>query len=683
MKKVKKILIIFLSVIFLITQNLSTAIAYEIPIAPSQPANNHDVPTPPKPPEAPSAPQTPNQSQSNNDKSSLSVDNNSNSTTHSENQHQENQQINNSQNNNQTEDTFIESGDANSAISSLTEVSYNSPSTSPNNVNSTNLSINNNGSSSESSSSSIINTNSQITQENNASIDNTLSHNTTTGQNNASYNVGNTTIVTGDANTTGIVVSSLNTNLEGISISEFQVADVHTGDFVLDFGTNCTLNCNENNTSGKNIGNNSDSTNKNIFQNNDANLENEITLTSNSGDNNTNFNTSSDSFIQTGDANVSANILSFLNNNLSGNIQIGIIDIFGALIGDIILPESEINSDTSTINQNIAGSNNTAAINSTINENISQTNEANIINDLTLNAETGGNSVNNNTGGDSIIQTGQAYVNTNTINIANSNAMDENLLIVIVNKAGEWIGKILGVPEGSLLWESNGSDSQNSSIVSEETNINLEQTNNAVIKNNVNLSANTGGNSASYNTSGNNVIKTGEAKIVANLINFVNNNVKGGKKLIVTVVNVFGKWVGNFVPPGTKKDSPHTPSNQNPTQLATAASSPKNNSQPQSISIPNKEAAQTKTTPIPPEANSENKVNKVISFQNNQIESGNQKVQAVFATASKNEPIVHSVLDKNQKKRFRINLAWLILLAPLSTIHFLRQKLIKRPLKFS
>ena len=64
--------------------------------------------------------------------------------------------------------------------------------------------------------------------------------------------------------------------------------------------------------------------------------------------------------------------------------------------------------------------------------------------------------------------------------------------------------------------------------------------------NNVDLYANTGGNSASRNTGGDNSITTGDATIVANIINFVNTNISGNGRLFVNVVNVFGSWFGDF-----------------------------------------------------------------------------------------------------------------------------------------
>ena len=144
--------------------------------------------------------------------------------------------------------------------------------------------------------------------------------------------------------------------------------------------------------------------------------------------------------------------------------------------------------------------------------------------------------------------------------------------MVIVNEAGNWIGKILGAPVGSLLAGSdefefllsdtgeitvtnagNGQNSENTGVVNYETNNTTVQMNQANLINNLDLSANTGGNSASRNTAGDSNVTTGDAEIIANLVNFVNNNIVGGR-LFVNVVNVFGSWIGDFVGPGFDKE---------------------------------------------------------------------------------------------------------------------------------
>ena len=71
----------------------------------------------------------------------------------------------------------------------------------------------------------------------------------------------------------------------------------------------------------------------------------------------------------------------------------------------------------------------------------------------------------------------------------------------------------------------------------------------------MNLSGNTGGNTIQNSMNGGASVETGDVNIVASVVNFVNNNITGGGKLFVTVINVFGSWLGDFVGPGQTKEN--------------------------------------------------------------------------------------------------------------------------------
>lgn len=442
-----------------------------------------------------------------------------------------------------------------------------------------------NGTNSDNNGSISIENNNDTNQNNSAYVNTDLSEDATTGSNSTSYNVGNSSIDTGDANVTGTVVTFVNTNASGILVSEFNVADDHIGDIILDFVANCVAGCGGGDLKTANTGNGSYSdntssidttTNNNTTQNNDANIGSSLNLTADSGNNTASYNTGGDSDITTGDANVAANVLTFANNNIAGDVIYGVVNIFGDLIGDIIFPEDALNccggNVTAENTGNGSGSTNDADINVENNDNTIQTNTANIKNDLVFDAQSGNNSASKNTGGDSSITTGDTSVDANVLNIVNSNLLAGNMWLVLVNEAGNWIGKILGAPEGQNFAgsagtefnvdeqgyitasnNSNGTGSENTSSVNQTNTDTTVQNNNATVNNKLNLSANTGENSTSNNTGGNSDITTGDASIVANLVNFVNNNIKGNGRLFVTVVNVFGNWLGDFVAPGQTK----------------------------------------------------------------------------------------------------------------------------------
>ena len=485
-------------------------------------------------------------------------------------------------------DTTIETGDATNTATITNDVNSNLSATPDGGGGGVTIVNDGNGSGSDNLGSATIVNDSSTFQNNSAIVINDLEQTSNTGENSASSNVGNSTIKTGDANTTGTIINAVNTNVDGVAVAEFNVVDDHLGDIILDFGSGCLIGCAPGDFSVENSGNGEDSTNSgditaitnnNTFQTNDAMVENNMTLDANSGTNNTNSNTGGDSLVETGDANVSANALTFANNNLEGNVLYAVVNIFGDLVGDILLPDlsalaSCCGFDASITNSgNGSGSTNTGSVDVRTNDTTYQFNNVELENNLLLDANSGDNSVSGNTGGTSSVETGNTSVEAQILNVANMNLAGGNWWLVLVNEAGTWLGKIIGGDGSNMAGSSgfeflvnefgeitvvnsgNGEGSTNTGSVVSETNNTLVQTNTAHIENNLNLSANSGDNSASKNTGGNSSIVTGDANIIANIVNFVNNNITGDGRLLVTVINVFGSWLGDFVGPGQVQES--------------------------------------------------------------------------------------------------------------------------------
>lgn len=482
-------------------------------------------------------------------------------------------------------DTTINTGNATNTATLATSANTNSSATQPGGGGSATVSNTGNGSGSTNNGSAAVLNDDTSVQDNSATVVNNLNQSANTGDNSASRNVGGDSIITtGDANVTGTSVTAVNTNIDNVMVAEFNIADDHMGDYVLDFAANCVSGCGTGDATVKNSGNGEGSNNSAsleqisndlTFQNNDATVENNMTLAANSGNNIASKNTGGDSQITTGDANVSANALTFANSNLAGNVVYAVVNIFGDLVGDIIFPDSVCCGGGASVanSGNGDGSTNTADAAITNTDNTFQFNNADIQNNVVLNANTGNNDTSRNTQGNSVVETGNASVDANIVNVANTNVVGD-VWLVIVNEAGKWIGKILGAPEGALMAGStgtqfevdengqinitnsgNGSGSTNTGSVNSQNNSVVSQTNNAKVVNNIDLSANTGGNMASRNTGGNSYISTGDAKVITNIVNFVNNNIAGSGRLFVTVVNVFGSWLGDFVSPGTHKQN--------------------------------------------------------------------------------------------------------------------------------
>ncbi|MBI2008456.1 hypothetical protein HYS82_02260 [Candidatus Amesbacteria bacterium] len=528
------------------------------------------------------------------------------------------------------------------------------------------------------------------TQQNSAVVQNNLDLGSSTGSNSASKNTGgDVNIKTGDANVSGTAITAVNTNVDAVSVSEFNIVDDQIGDYVLDFAANCISGCSSGDTTAKNSGNGADSVNdagisqdvNNLnFQSNSATVGNSLVLTADSGANQADYQTGGDSNITTGDANVSASSLTLANNNLSGNVIYGVVNIYGDLIGDIIFPEEVLAANIA----NGPDSTNTANIDTTLTDSTIQSNNVAIENTLVLDAATGANKTSGNTGGDSAITTGDSTVTAQVLNVANSNISGGSWWLVLVNEAGQWIGRILGAPDGANYAGSaetqftvapsgeitavntgNGAGSTNNSSVSQTTTNTTVQTNSANVQNDLKLTANTGGNSASYNTDGDSNIKTGDANIIANIVNFVNNNVTGNGKLFVTVVNVFGSWLGDFVTPGQKKPVP-APVAEDPPISEPAVGG---------AEIP---AVQSSTSNPSDSSNSSNSSPSVASVSvppriiRRRIAGYSTSLPAAGETTSlASAPVIPSVPDPARNK-VRINLAWLLLGLPILLPVYLR-----------
>ena len=487
--------------------------------------------------------------------------------------------------------TSIETGDAsaggvvvNNANSATTTVT---PTCS---VCTDNVSVTNsaNGSGSDNSAQVTSNNNSSVEIDNTANVTNNLDFTAVSGVNTSSYNVGETEIITGDSNVSGILINAANET--GMGVVQYDIIDDQVGDVILlvpDGLFGCGVCGGFGDLSAENTGNGADSTNDatidsanntNVDITNDADIANSMDLIADSGHNDTSYNTGGDSSITTGDANVAANLLNFVNSNVIGGVAF-VVNIFGDLVGDIIFPDNLPGIGGSSLSAsntgNGSGSDNDATIDLTNQNNVDLANYAYIDNYLTIDGNTGGNQSNYNTGGESSIETGDVTVNAEILNLANINllsASDEPLWVILVNNMGTWTGKIVGALTGTNYSGSdglvftvdengqiiatnsgNGADSTNNAAITADSTNNLVINNNANITNNVNLTANTGGNRASYNTGGDSSIKTGDANIAASIVNFINSNIIG-RTVMVGIVNVFGSWLGDAVPPGEDPD---------------------------------------------------------------------------------------------------------------------------------
>jgi hypothetical protein len=377
-----------------------------------------------------------------------------------------------------------------------------------------------------------------VVNDNKAELNNDTSASSDTGENQASGDE-DVSIDTGDAVAVGNNVNLVNTNIVS---SEFAV-------FVENYLDGCNEDIDLNALwqeliqtyeEGLYLAGESESNNFLVSNTNDAQLENNLNVEANTGENTTSGNRSAE--IETGDAIALANLVNVVNLNIIGsNFLFPIINIFKEFNGNLVLPTPE-----SFISQaNSGNEDNYLFINN---------NEAEIDNAVSSYSDTGGNSANNNLA--STIETGDATSKSNSNTLVNANIVSSSWFHLLVNSLGDWNGFIKSWqdPEAVEQFEEESLELslQGNELVENEGEKQSSSNDTAVVLNNnkaqlestVNAIATTGGNEASNNVESE--IKTGDATALANLVNLVNINMLGSNWFF-GLVNVLGDWNGDIV----------------------------------------------------------------------------------------------------------------------------------------
>jgi hypothetical protein len=258
------------------------------------------------------------------------------------------------------------------------------------------------------------------------------------------------------------------------------------------FGTT-TVTVSGNGSDSNNTANVTVSTTKQILQTNNADIENNVKINANSGDNDANDNTGGEVEIQTGDANVSSSVSNSANSNVA-NLSCG------GCPGDT----------TVKITGNGSDSDNDVDVKVANVTELQQSNQADVENNIDVDANTGKNDAEDNTGGDVSIETGDAKAVVDIANMVNQN---------VASIGGEGDGGSLDVEVSG-----NGSGSDNDVDVELANVVEVLQTNNAEIENDVDVDANTGKNDAKDNTGGEVAIETGDADVEVDVENKANFN---------------------------------------------------------------------------------------------------------------------------------------------------------------
>lgn len=182
----------------------------------------------------------------------------------------------------------------------------------------------------------------------------------------------------------------------------------------------------------------------------------------------------------------------------------------GALLLNVVTPVAA----ESTLQITGNGANSTSNVNVELEQQttVVQSNSAVVTNNIDADAKTGGNTADYNTGGDVTIWTGDADTDVSVANLLN-----KNVATVDCCDLGDF----------DVLISENGAESDNQidlTVNEEEGGTEVFQENLAVVTNNVDADAKTGGNSTGWNTGGDVAIRTGTADTSVEVLTAANAN---------------------------------------------------------------------------------------------------------------------------------------------------------------
>lgn len=205
--------------------------------------------------------------------------------------------------------------------------------------------------------------------------------------------------------------------------------------------------------------------------NNDATIANNTDTEAETG-NNSASTTDGAATVNTGDAISSTNVVNHVNQNIIGNDSFVILfRVFGKWNGSVLGTPQNVLWEQSAggiklytapsfdASEGSLGAQATSDTDATLNA--SSTGNANIENNVSVYALTGDNKV-ASTEGDATVNTGNAYASTNIVNVANTNVIGRNWVLLIFNIFGDWFGNLsFGRPD---LWVGGAATSDSNPI---------------------------------------------------------------------------------------------------------------------------------------------------------------------------------------------------------------------------
>ncbi|HEY4502083.1 MAG TPA: peptidoglycan-binding domain-containing protein [Candidatus Paceibacterota bacterium] len=427
------------------------------------------------------------------------------------------------------------------------------------------------------------------TSTNDAVASTTASSSAATGQNTAQGGQGLATVVTGKAMAFANVINLINTNIfnstglllflnqifsTGLDLRDYNLSYFFDGEAGSSPTVNedtgeeqCTiLTCLNSSTLAVESGNTATVTNSVIVR---ADAGGNMATTSDDGD----------AYIDTGDAYAAANVVNLVNTNIINSSYLLVsFNNFGDLDGDITLPGGSFFTDLFARGGSAPEMNSSSY--GVYNDNFGTTTGT-----TTAGADTGTNTASTTGEGSGIIATGDAYSQANEFTDLNKNYVGGTSAFFMFRVAGEWLGNVKSLPDGLGFYKMYDV-AQKDGIVSTSTLVlvttedaldgaeeglqdpegtptaNCDEedgpinncfnssdfvassTNIAVVDNNIDVGANTGGNFA-MTEDGTAHIITGDAYAIANVVNIINTNIVG-RNWIFALFNVLGNWHGDI-----------------------------------------------------------------------------------------------------------------------------------------
>lgn len=276
----------------------------------------------------------------------------------------------------------------------------------------------------------------------------------------------------------------------------------------------------------------SNAKNQTINSTNATAINNDISLSAESGNATVAGNTKAGN-ATSGDANTVADVVNIVNSMISANQSfIGTINIYGNLNGDILVAPDFI--------PKLLASNGNTSTPTASSRAINSTNTANIVNNVALAANTGKAAVESNTSAGNATS-GNADTNVVIFNLTGHEIVANNSLLVFVNVLGKWVGVIVDAPNGATA-AAVGSGVKSNAVA---PSLVINTVNDTQITNNITLASQTGDATVANNTSAGSAT-TGNATASANILNIANSQIGLTGWFGVLFINVYGTWLGSF-----------------------------------------------------------------------------------------------------------------------------------------